>query len=69
MSAHPLWIVTCSIDGGPVDFEQVHESLTIARQNARAIGWKTGKGRQGPDFCPAHRPDRKPQDSSKGASS
>lgn len=55
MSVYPLWVVICSVDGQPIDFDEYGYTMGEARANARANGWKTGRGRQGPDYCPEHR--------------
>ncbi|MFE6966977.1 hypothetical protein ACFVAJ_17835 [Agromyces sp. NPDC057679] len=56
MSAYPIWVIMCSVDGEPVDFDAHADTLRKARSNARALGWQTGSGTRGPDFCPKHIP-------------
>jgi len=56
MSVYPIWIVCCSADGAPIDFDQHGETLAQSRANARAEGWKTGRGKYDEDWCPKHLP-------------
>jgi hypothetical protein len=58
MTAYPLWVITCSVDGVPIDWAEHGETMGNARRNAREAGWMTGRGTRGPDYCPEHRPDR-----------
>lgn len=58
MSVVALWYLTCSVDGEPIDWDMRGETAGEAKLIARANGWKVGRTRRDPDFCPKHRPDR-----------